>query len=46
MIILNDIKVVNLVVPQELYQKIKDTAKQKNISMSALIRLILTENLQ
>lgn len=41
---MNDVK-VNLVMSQELYQKIKDTAKQKNISMSALIRLILTENL-
>lgn len=39
---MNDVQ-VNLVMPKELYKKIKEVAKNKNISMAAFIRMVMSE---
>ena len=36
-------KYLNLVMPVELYDKMQATAKEKNISLAALVRMILSE---
>ena len=41
---LND-KALNIKVPSELYDKLKDEAQKKNISLASLIRLICSEYL-
>lgn len=39
---LND-KVLNIKIPTELYQKLKDEAQKKNISLAALVRMICSD---
>ena len=39
---MND-KALNIKIPTELYIKLKEEAKKKNISMAALVRLICSE---
>jgi len=41
---LND-QTLNIKMPKELYDKLKDEAAKKNISLAALIRLICSEYL-
>lgn len=36
---------INMVIPTELKERLEKTAKSKGLNMSALIRLILMENL-
>lgn len=43
-VVLNDVR-VNLVMPHQLYEKLRQEAKAKSISASALIRMICTEYL-
>lgn len=38
--------VMNIAISKELKEKIQNKAKQKNISLNALIRLIITEYLE
>lgn len=39
---MND-KSLNIKIPTELYEKLKDEAKKKNISLASLVRLICSE---
>ena len=39
---MND-KALNIKIPQELYQKLKDEAAKKNISLASLVRMICSE---
>lgn len=39
---LND-KVLNIKIPTELYQKLKNEAQKKNISLAALVRMICSD---
>lgn len=39
---LND-KTLNIKMPSELYDKLKDEAKKKNISLASLVRMICSE---
>ena len=39
-------RTLNMQMPTKLYQRIQKKAKQKNISMAALINLICTEYLE
>lgn len=36
-------KVLNMKLPAELYEQIKKSAENKNISMAALVRMVMTE---
>jgi len=36
-------KSLNIKIPTELYEKLKDEAKKKNISLASLVRLICSE---
>lgn len=36
-------EVINVVLPKELKEKLKEVAKKKNISQNALVRLAITE---
>lgn len=36
-------EVINVVLPKELKDKLKEAAKKKNISQNALVRLAITE---
>lgn len=40
-----DTKILNMKLPARLYDDLKANAESKNISLSALIRLVLTEYL-
>lgn len=42
---MNDVR-VNLVMPKELYDKLKQAANDKSVSTSALIRMICSEYLK
>lgn len=37
---------LNMKLPQRLYDDLKEAAEKKNISMAALVRIILTEYLE
>lgn len=37
---------LNIKIPSELYEKIKEKAKSKNISIASLVRMVLTEYLE
>lgn len=39
---MND-KVLNIKIPSELYNKLKEEAQKKNISLAALVRMICSE---
>lgn len=39
---MND-KTLNIKLPQKLYEDIKVIAKEKNISLASLVRLVMTE---
>jgi len=39
---MND-KTLNIKMPSELYEKLQDEAKKKNISLAALVRMICSE---
>lgn len=39
---MND-KALNIKLPKELYEKIKDIANKKNISLASLVRMAMTE---
>ena len=39
---MND-KSLNIKIPTELYEKLKDEAKKKNISLASLVRMICSE---
>lgn len=39
---LND-KVLNIKIPSELYNKLKEEAQKKNISLAALVRMVCSE---
>lgn len=39
---MND-KALNIKIPEELYNKLKEEAKKKNISLAAIVRLICSE---
>ncbi len=39
---MND-KALNIKIPLELYQQLQETAKRKNISLAALVRMICSE---
>lgn len=39
---MND-KTLNIKMPEKLYNDLKEEAKRKNVSLAALVRLILTE---
>ena len=41
-----DIKVLNMQMPKELYDKLKALAKRKNISLASLVKIIATEYLE
>lgn len=41
---MND-KVLNMSMPSELYEKLQEEAKSKNISLAALVRMICSEYL-
>lgn len=41
---MND-KTLNIKLPTELYEKLKEEAKNKNISLASLVRMICTEYL-
>ncbi len=36
---------LNIMLPKELYENLKKEAKSKNISLAALVRMVLTEYL-
>ena len=42
---MND-KALNIKIPENLHQSLTELARRKNISMSALVRIILTEYLE
>ncbi|MDD3157666.1 CopG family transcriptional regulator [Anaeromusa sp.] len=42
---MND-KALNIKLPDELYEELKKAAKEKNISLAALVRLICSEYLK
>lgn len=42
---MND-EVINVVLPKELKDKIKELAKKKNISQNALVRLAISEYIE
>ncbi len=39
---MND-KALNIKIPSELYEKLKDEANKKNISLASLVRMICSE---
>ena len=41
-----DIKVLNMQMPKELYDKLKALAERKNISLASLVKIITTEYLE
>jgi predicted HicB family RNase H-like nuclease len=42
---MND-KTLNIKMPEKLYNDLKEEAKRKNVSLAALVRLILTEHFE
>ncbi len=42
---LND-KVLNIKIPSELYNKLKEEAQKKNISLAAFVRMICSEHFE
>ena len=42
----NDIKILNMQMPKELYEQLQELAKKKNISLASLVKLITTEYLE
>lgn len=44
-VIMSETTRINMVIPTELKERLEKTAKSKGLNMSALIRLILMENL-
>lgn len=42
---MND-KALNIKMPSELYEKLQNEAKRKNISLAALVRLICSEHFE
>ena len=42
----NDIKILNMQMPKELYEQLQELAKRKNISLASLVKLITTEYLE
>lgn len=42
---MND-KALNIKMPSELYEKLQNEAKKKNISLAALVRLICSEHFE
>jgi predicted DNA-binding protein len=42
----DNIKVLNMQMPKELYEQLKELAKKKNISLASLVKLIATEYLE
>jgi len=39
----DNIKILNMQMPKSLYDKLKDEALRKNISLASLVKLITTE---